>query len=102
MRYSCKKIYHKRRTFPKRRNKGQVYPAPYCGMNHLLVLVVVIHDLIVGVVVLLAAVGVAAGLLAAHVGIALGRLLLIQLLAHLIEQLGQLLEIGRASCRERV
>ena len=72
MRCPCGKSYRKRRAFPKRRNKGQVYPAPYCGMNHLLVLIVVIHDLIVGVVVLLAAVGVAAGLLATHVGIALG------------------------------
>ena len=60
----------------------------------LLVLVVVIDYLVVGVVVLLSArIGVALGL-TAHVGIALGRRLLVQLLAHLIEQLGQLLGSG--------
>ena len=57
----------------------------------LVVLVIIVDYLIVGVVVLLTAVGVAAGLLTAHVGVTLRRLLLVQLLAHLVEQLGQLL-----------
>ena len=49
----------------------------------LLVLVVIIHDLVVGVVILAAlCAGVAAGLLGSSV--ALRRLLLLQLLAHLI------------------
>ena len=71
-------------------------PCPFPVVKfHLFILgVVVIHDLVVGVVVLAALVTLGAALLAGLGGVALGRLLLIQLLAHLVEQLGQLLGGG--------
>lgn len=71
-------------------------PCPFPVVKfHLFILgVVVIHDLVVGIVILAALVTLGAALLAGLGGVALGRLLLIQLLAHLVEQLGQLLGGG--------